>query len=196
MSQMIKTVTIYGASSSKVNGKYIEAAFELGKLLAARNITCINGGGNNGLMAAVTDAIVQSGGKVIGIIPRFMVDEGWAHGTLTELIITKDMHTRKQMMAQKSDACIALPGGIGTMEELLEIMTWKQLGLYNKPLAILNISGYYDDLLNMLERSQRESFMHHSHSEIGSVVDTPENAIKVIFEEEQWHTNPRSVAAL
>lgn len=194
--RMIKTVTVYAASSSQLDKKYFDAAEELGKLLAVKNITCINGGGNNGLMCAVTDAVLKYGGKVIGIIPQFMVDEGWIHNCLTEIRITQDMHERKQLMAQEADACIALPGGIGTMEELLEIMTWKQLGLYNKPIMILNTGGYYDELLFMLGKAGSEKFMHDSHLKMWEVGLTPQDVVDKLFIQKQWHDDPRSIAAL
>jgi uncharacterized protein (TIGR00730 family) len=196
MNSTIQTITVYAASSSQVSPLYFQAAEELGKLLAQNQIACINGAGNKGLMAALTDAVLQNGGKVIGIIPQFMVDEGWCHSGLSERIVSLDMHTRKQLMADKSDACIALPGGIGTMEELLEIITWKQLDLYSGPIIILNINGFYDDLLRMLTKAQQENFMHVKHSSIWTVAKTPKKALEIIFENSQWEENPRLFAAL
>lgn len=196
MAENIKTITIYGASSSKIASQYIEAARQLGQLAAKQNLTCINGGGDKGLMGAVTDGVLQNGGKVIGIIPRFMINEGWVHASLTEVIATEDMHTRKQLMAKKSDACIALPGGIGTLEELLEIITWKQLGLYVKPIVILNINGYYDDLLAMLQKAENENFMRPEHGNIWQVAYSPEEALNLIMNYQEWHINPLSIAAL
>ncbi len=196
MSGIMKTITIYGASSSKIDPEYIEAAKHLGKLMAERNIECINGGGGFGVMGAVTESMLSNGGKVTGIIPQFMIDEGWLNKSLSEVIVTPNMHTRKQLMAQKADACIALPGGIGTMEELLEIMTWKQLGLYKNPIIVLNTKGYYDHLLKMLERTIEEHFMHHNHQTIWEVRYTPEEALDSIAQQAVWHPNPRSFAAL
>lgn len=172
------TITIYAASGSHVASVYMQAAKNLGRLMAERGISCINGAGKSGLMAQVTDAVLAGGGRVIGIIPQFMVDQQWQHASLTECIVTPDMHSRKQQMAQRSDACIALPGGIGTLEELLEIITWKQLGLYAKPIVILNTNGYFDDLLRMLAKAEAEHFMHHAHSPLWTVADTPDEAIK------------------
>ena len=192
----MKTITIYCASSSKIDPVYMEQAALLGNLMASRGFACINGGGNKGLMATVSDAVLAEGGKVIGVIPQFMVDEGWFHPCLTEMIVTDGMHTRKQTMAKKSDGCIALPGGIGTLEELMEIITWKQLGLYEKPIVILNINGYYDDLLKMLGKAIAENFMHLKHQHIYQVTNSIEEAIKIIEENEVWMKNPRSIAAL
>jgi uncharacterized protein (TIGR00730 family) len=192
----VKTITVYAASSSRIDPFYMEAARQLGTLLASYGITCINGGGNKGLMAAVTDGMLHANGQVIGIIPHFMMDEGWTHPSLSEIIATPDMHTRKQLMAQKSDACIALPGGIGTLEELLEIITWKQLGLYTKPIIILNIKGYYDELLAMLDKAVREQFMRDTHAGMWAVAYTPEEALTYSLAQQEWHENPRSIAAL
>ena len=125
----IKSVCVYCASSTKIDKAYFEAARQLGKLLAEKGINVINGAGCQGLMAAVSDSALEAGGKVTGVIPHFMVEQGWYHHKLTELIVTNDMHERKQRMAALADAVIALPGGYGTFEELLEIITWRQLGL-------------------------------------------------------------------
>jgi uncharacterized protein (TIGR00730 family) len=175
------TITIYAASGSDVAPVYFQAAKELGKLLAQNNIECINGAGNTGLMAAVTDAVLENGGKVIGIIPEFMVTKGWVHDLLTERIVTPDIHSRKQLMAKKADACIALPGGFGTMEELLEIITWKQLGLFFKPIIILNINHFYDDLIRMLKKSGQEKFVHPEDLLLWSVAETPEEALRLVL---------------
>ncbi len=191
----VKTITVYAASSSQVDSFYVETAWQLGSLMASYSIACVNGGGNKGLMAAVTDGMLQAGGTVTGIIPQFMIDEGWIHPHLSEVIATESMHVRKQLMAQKSDACIALPGGIGTLEELLEIITWKQLGLYDKPVVVLNANGYYNELLAMLDKAVREKFMRETHAGMWEVANTPEEAITQILAPQSWHHNPRSIAA-
>ncbi len=196
MSEVVKTITVYGASSSKIDAAYIEAAEQLGRLMAQKGMMCINGAGGKGVMGAVTEGILNHGGKVIGIIPQFMIDEGWLNNTLSEVIVTPDMHTRKQLMAEKSDACIALPGGIGTLEELLEVMAWKQLGLYKKPIIILNTKGYYNDLLKMLDKSASENFIHHFHQTIWEIAETPEQALLLTENKQEWHSHPRSIAAL
>lgn len=194
--QKIKTVTVYGASSSKIDTRYLLAAYELGKLLAANNINCITGGGKTGMMGAVATGLLESGGKVTGIIPRFMVAEGWLNDDLSEVIITDNMHSRKQMMADKSDACIALPGGIGTFEELMEIITWRQLGLYNKTVVIMNINGYYDALLSLFQKAIDENFMHLKNSEIWNVVSSPEEALTALLNQNQTLFNMRKIAAM
>lgn len=177
MSQKIKTITVYAASSAEIDPEFFAAAETLGTLLAKNNITCINGAGNAGLMNTLSNAVLNNGGDVCGIIPQFMVDQGWCHSSLSEVITTTDMHTRKQLMARKSDACIALPGGIGTLEELLEIITWKQLGLYNGKIVILNIAHYYDDLLAMLEKMKNNKFIKKEHALLWTVAQTPEEAM-------------------
>ena len=167
------TFTVYSASSGQVPAVYLEAARTLGRLIASGNHTLVNGAGRTGLMGACTDACLAAGGKAIGVIPQFMIDQGWQHRGMTELLVTPDMHRRKELMAEKSDACIALAGGVGTLEELLEIITWKQLGLYLKPIIILNTNGYYDALLAQLQRAADECFMRPQHTAIWSVAATP-----------------------
>jgi len=184
MSQKINTITVYASASSRISSSYFEAAANLGKLLAEHSIKCINGGGIRGLMAAVSDAVLENGGNVCGVIPQFMFDNGWVHPSIQEVIITPDMHSRKQTMADKSDACIALPGGVGTLEELLEIITWKHLGLYLKPIVILNTAGFYDHLIAMLDRANREHFIHVD-SAAYHLADTPEEALDFIINKAQ-----------
>jgi uncharacterized protein (TIGR00730 family) len=175
------TITIYAASSPHVAPVYLQAAKDTGRLIAEKGFTCINGAGKTGLMAHVTDAVLENGGQVIGVIPQFMVDNRWHHPDLTECIVTPDLHTRKQLMAQRADACIALPGGVGTLEELLEIITWKQLGLHAKPIVILNTNAYFDPLLHMLAKAEAEHFMHHSHAPLWTVAATPAEAINQVI---------------
>lgn len=149
-----------------------------------------------GLMAAVSDAAMEAGGKVTGIIPRFMVEQGWQHTQLTELIEVADMHQRKQLMAEQSDAAIALPGGCGTLEELLEVITWKQLGLYLNPIVLLNVNGYFDPLLHMLERAVDENFMRVEHGAIWHVARTPEEAVELVHTIPMWDASVRKFAAI
>lgn len=181
MIQKIKAITVYASASSRISSNYFEAAENLGKLLAEHSIVCVNGGGINGLMAAITNAVLDNGGEVCGVIPRFMYDKGWIHPAIKEVIIAPDMHSRKKTMADKSDACIALPGGVGTLEELLEIITWKHLGLYLNPIVILNTNGFYDQLVAFLNKADRENFMHSKLDEIYQVAATPEEALDLIF---------------
>lgn len=193
---MSKTICVYCASSSRVDSQYFEAATRLGTLIAQKRMTLVTGGGNQGLMRAVEDGALESGGKAIGVIPRFMVDCGWQHTGLTELRITADMHERKKTMAGLADAVIALPGGCGTMEELMEIITWKQLGLYLNPIVILNTGGYYTPLIRQLEHAVETNFMGEIHSKIWSVASTPEEAIEMVEDTPVWDPSIRKYAAL
>lgn len=196
MSNEIVTVCVYCASSTKIDPVYFKAARQLGTLLARRGILQVNGGGNMGLMGTLTDAALAAGGRVTGIMPRFMVDEGWYHNGLTGLLTTDTMHQRKQTMADMSNAVIALPGGCGTLEELLEIITWKQLGLYHNPIVILNINGFYDPLLQMLQRAVDEHFMRPQHTDIWRVAATPEEAVELIYSTPLWDGSVRKFAAI
>ena len=153
----INSVCVYSASSTKIDAVYFQAADTLGRLLAEHRIRLINGAGSIGLMRSVADAVLKNGGEVTGVIPRFMVEQNWHHTGLTELIEVESMHERKQKMANLSDGIIALPGGCGTLEELLEIITWKQLGLYLNPIIILNTNRFFDPLLEMLEKAIDET---------------------------------------
>ena len=192
----IHSVCVYSASSTKVDECYFQAAKELGHLLALRGIRLVNGAGNLGLMRACADACLEAGGKVTGVIPHFMVEQGWQHTGLTELIETPDMHIRKETMARLSDGVIALPGGCGTMEELLEIITWKQLGLYLNPVVILNTQGFYDPLLDMLRHAAEKQFMRQVHLDIWRVASTPAEAVSLLFSTPVWDRNVRKFAAI
>ncbi len=180
-----KNICVFCASSPNINEDYSNSAYALGALMAANGITCVCGAGRAGLMRAVADGEIENGGKVTGIIPKFMVDNGWCYDKLTTTIVTEDMHQRKEKMAQMADAVIALPGGCGTFEELLEIITWKQLGLYDGVIIILNIKGYYNPLLEMLNKSIEEHFMKASHASLWHTADTPHEAISILAQIEQ-----------
>lgn len=184
----IKRVAVYAASSSQVSSEYTDAAAELGRTLAAEGIEIVYGAGKVGLMGALADAALDAGGKVTGVIPQFMVDNGWCREKLTNLIVTPDMHTRKEKIVSLADATIALPGGVGTLEELMEIITWKQLGLYANPIVILNTRGYFNPLKEMLERAVEEKFMREIHRNLWSIADTPRQAADLIRNTPQWDT--------
>lgn len=192
----IQSVCTYCASSTKIALCYFQAAEELGRLLAQEKIQLINGAGNIGLMAAISDAALQAGGKVIGVIPHFMIEQGWNHTGLTQTIAVENMHERKQTMADLSDAVIALPGGCGTLEELLEIITWKQLGLYLNPIVILNTNHFFDPLLNMLDKAIAENFMRNQHGKIWLVADEPAEAIQLIRTAPIWDPSIRKIAKI
>lgn len=192
----INSVCVYCASSTQIDPVYFETARELGTLLAQAGIRLVNGAGNMGLMAAISDATLAAGGRVTGVIPRFMVEQGWHHTGLSELIEVETMHERKQKMAALSDAIIALPGGCGTLEELLEAITWKQLGLYLNPIVILNVKDYYNPLLEMFARATKEHFMGSRHMGIWRVAYTAREAITQIQSTPIWDISIRKFAAL
>lgn len=192
----IASVCVYSASSTKIDPVYFDTAYELGTLLGQQHIRLINGAGNMGLMSAVSDAALAAGGEVTGVIPRFMVEQGWHHTGLTRLVEVESMHERKKMMADLSDAVIALPGGCGTLEELLEIITWKQLGLYLNPVVILNVKGYFDSLLAMLQRAVEENFMRTQHGSIWHVAKTVREAVELVHTVPLWDVSIRKFAAI
>lgn len=192
----LKNVCVYSASSTQIDPIYFQAADTLGRLLAQKGINLINGAGCLGLMSRISDAALATGGTVTGIIPRFMVEQNWHHKGLTHLIETETMHERKRMMADLSDGVIALPGGCGTMEELLEIITWKQLGLYLKPIVILNTNGFYNPLLEMLKRAIDQHFMRRQHGAIWQVAQTPDEAIHLLYTTPIWSKDIRKYAAI
>lgn len=153
-------ITVYGASAEDIDPEYKAAAYELGALLAGAGYTVVNGGGALGLMGAVNNgALSVDGGCAVGVIPQFMADRGWGHKSLTEMVIAADMHDRKAYMARVAQAVIAMPGGIGTFEEVMEIMTWRKLNLYAGQVILLNTRGYYDPLVALLQHAAAEGFM-------------------------------------
>ena len=174
------TVAIYGASSSKIDPLYISEAEELGRLLALRGIGIICGGGRGGLMAAVTDGALSSGGRVPGVLPGFMVDRGWDHPGLTERIVTETMHRRKATMLSRADAVIALPGGIGTFDELFEAMTWRQLKLWNGPLVMLDTLGFYKPVAALLDTMAEGGFMRPGSGRLYDLAASPAEAVSMI----------------
>ncbi len=189
-------IAIYCASSNQIPEKYFEAARELGHLMGQRGMTVVNGAGNMGLMQAAAEACMEAGGKAIGVIPTFMIDEGWHHQGMTQLIETPDMHVRQEKMAELSNAAIVLAGGFGTLAELSEIVTWKQLGLYLKPIIILNTDGYYDDLLRFFEKGMQENFLLRQHMDTFRVASTPAEAIDLALSTPLWDENIRRFAKI
>jgi len=182
----ISTVCVYCASSDKTPPVYHEAAARLGRSLAGHGVTVVYGGSSMGSMGRLADAALAAGGKVIGVLPRFMSDLEWGHSTLTDLRLVDDMHQRKRLMLESSDAVVALPGGCGTLEELFEAITWKRLGIYVKPIVLVNVQGFFDPCLELLERAVREGFMHRKHTDMWSVVDEPEDAYNAILSAPGW----------
>ena len=192
----IKSIAVYCASSNKVRASFVAAAERLGVLFAEAGKSLIYGDGGIGLMAAVARGALSAGGKVIGVIPQFMVDQGWNNPASTETIVTQTMHERKAIICEMSDAMVALPGAIGTFEELLECLTWKQLGLHHNPVVILNTDGYYDRLLACLDLMVEEQMMRPIHKEMFVVVNQPEEVIPAILNAKEWDPNTRRLAAI
>ncbi len=169
----MKKICVYCASSDLVDFSYKEAASELGKILAKNGYEVIYGGGSIGLMGALADAVLAENGKITGVIPKFMMEREWGHRGVN-LIEVKDMHERKKMMLESSDCVIALAGGCGTFEEILEAITWRRLGLYTGPAFILNSHGFYNHLVAQLELAITEKFMSEEHRHLWQVVLSPE----------------------
>lgn len=192
----IKSVAIYCSSSNKVRESYMQAASRLGELMAEAGIRLIYGDGGIGLMAAAANAAMDAGGEVLGVIPQFMVDAGWNNPRSTRTIVTQTMHERKATIVEETDAMVAMPGGIGTFEELLECLTWKQLGLHSCPVVILNTDGYYDRLLACLDYMVEEQMMRPIHKEMYVVVREPEEVLPALLGAAAWDKNTRRLAAI
>ncbi len=177
---IMKNICVYCGSNSGNNPQYIVSAKLLAKALASQNIGLVYGGASVGIMGALADTMLDLGGKVIGVMPQSLVDKEVSHPGLTELKIVNSMHQRKALMAELSDAFIALPGGLGTLEELFEMLTWSQLGYHNKPCAILNIEGYFDGLLNFLAHAVTQGFIKTSHAQMLIKETLPEKLLSVM----------------
>lgn len=192
----IHSIAVYCASSNKVRSSFVEAAERLGAIFAANGIRLVYGDGGIGLMAAVAKGTLDAGGEVTGVIPRFMVEQGWNNPRSTKTIVTETMHERKATICEISDAMVALPGGIGTFEELLECLTWKQLGLHNNPIVILNTDGYYNRLLSCIDLMIEEQMMRPIHKEMYKVVATPEEVLPALLNGPEWDPSTRRLAAI
>jgi len=189
-------VCVFASSSSRINNEYNSAASKLGDLLAQSNIEVVYGGGGIGLMGILADAVIKNGGKVTGVIPSFMQDEGWGHHGIDDMIITHDMGERKKKMFDLSDGVIALPGGVGTLEELSEAITLKQLSLFDGPIIILNTLGFYDHLIDFLDNMVENHFLRSEHKGIWQVVNTPEEAVKALINREKESEEWRKIAKI
>lgn len=176
----MKGITVYCASSDDIADVYFEAATTLGEEIARRGLTLINGGGRMGLMRATSDGALSAGGKVTGVIPQFMVDAGRNYERLTETIITPDMQERKRTLASLALGVIALPGGVGTLEEITEMMTARKLGLYDGKVVILNINGFYDKFIEFLDTTVQQGFSYGEPS--WQVAATPQEALSLILD--------------
>ena len=182
MARQVRKVCVYCASSRKTGKVYLDEAEHLGKLLARSGIAVVCGGGSTGCMEALAAGALSAGGRVIGVLPRFMEELEWAHQGLTELRLVDDLPTRKRIMAEEADALVALPGGTGTLEELIEAISWKRLGLYAHPIVLVNVRKFFDPLVELMERAIRERFLEDSHRSMWSVVDGAEDVLGAIRE--------------
>ena len=189
-------ICVYCASSSKVDKMYFEATQKLAEDFAKNNITLVYGGGSMGLMGCMADTLLKNNGQVIGILPRFMDKVEWGHKGLTQLILVKDMHERKKLLIKDVDAVVALPGGCGTLEELMEVITLKRLGKFTKPIIILNTNGFYDHLKLLLDKMIHEHFMRAEHGEIWKFVNTPEEILPAIESAPGWDSSAIKFAAV
>ncbi len=189
-------ISVFAASSSKIPSEFFSVAKKLGKLIADNGHEVVFGGGGIGLMGALADKAMEHGARVTGVIPGFMVENGWGHNNIDETLVTPDMNSRKKKIFEISDAVIALPGGVGTLEELTEAITLKQLGLYKGPIVILNTSGFYNSLLNYFDELADQSFMRKEHKNIWYVADTPEEALLYISSYNDWDTDYVKIARI
>lgn len=169
----MKSICVFCGSSPGAQPEYTTTARQLGGLLAARGLTLVYGGGNVGMMGQLANAVLENGGQVTGIIPEAIADMEVAHTGLSDLRVVDSMHTRKALMADLSDGFIALPGGLGTLEEFVEILTWAQLGFHAKPCGLLNVAGYYDNLLAFIEHTSDQQFIQPEHRELILVENDP-----------------------
>ncbi len=192
----IQTVCVYCASSARTPQVYLDAAADLGTALANSGIGIVYGGGSLGSMGRLAAAALESGGRVTGVLPRFMDELEWGHRALTELRLVDDMHERKRTMLELSDAVVALPGGCGTLEELFEAITWKRLGLYRGPVVLVNVNGFYDSCLQLLARCVEERFMDARHAGMWDVAPSPGEVVPMLNSAPEWPADARSFAAL
>lgn len=193
---MISKVCVFCASSQKVDSKYFDVTERLAKVLVKNKITTVYGGGAVGLMGRLADVAMQNNGKVIGIIPRFMLDVEWGHKNITELIEVEDMHERKKKLIEDVDAIVILPGGSGTLEETMEVITLKRLGKFTKPIIFINTDGFYDRLFELFDKMIEERFMRAEHAQMWTSIDHPEEVLTAIESSPVWNEDAIKIAAV
>mgnify|MGYP001817795633 FL=1 len=176
----MKRICVYCGSSPGGRASYLDAAADLARVMVARGIGLVYGGGSVGLMGGIADAVLEAGGVVTGVIPRSLAEREVSHGGVTDLRIVESMHQRKALMAELSDGFIAMPGGFGTIEELLEVLTWSQLGFHQKPCAILNVDGYFDALMQFLDHSVDQAFVKPIHRNMLLDHELPEQLLAMM----------------
>ena len=192
----IRKVCVYCASSERSDAVYFDSARRLGEILAENSITVVYGGGAIGSMGRLAEGVLSRRGNIVGVIPRFMQELEWGHNGLSELQVVENMRDRKHRMLAGSDAAIALPGGSGTLEELLEAITLKRLGIYLKPIVLVNIKGFFDPLLALFRRCIDERFMDERHAAMWKVAHGPEDVLPAIHSSAAWSPDAREFAAL
>ena len=173
----IQSLAVFCGSKNGKNNLFAQHATQLGKLLAENKITLIYGGGNVGIMAAIADAVMENGGRVIGIIPKLLLDWERQHKKISELIVVDDMHIRKKTIYERCDAALVLPGGFGTLDELFEMLTWNQLSIHDKQIFILNSGGFYTNLIRHIQQMEEEHFLYESLKKRITVLDDPAELI-------------------
>ena len=169
----IRTLCVYCGSSAGARPGYADAARQLGALLAREGVGLVTGGGHVGLMGVIADAVLEAGGEAVGVIPQALLDREVGHTGLSELVVVETMHERKAIMASRADAVVALPGGLGTLEEITEMLTWAQLGIHAKPCGLLNVAGYYDALVAFLDHAVAERFVRPAQRDRITVASDP-----------------------
>ena len=188
----LKSICVYCGANTGADPAYAQAARALGAALAGAELTLVFGGGQVGLMGILADAVIDAGGQVTGVIPDFLHHKEIAHPRVTDMRIVSSMHERKMLMAEAADGFIAMPGGLGTLEELFEMWTWSQLGRHEKPLGLLNVNGYWDRMLAFLDHMQGEGFVEPKHRTMLACEDSPEAVIAAL----QGYEHPGAIASL
>jgi uncharacterized protein (TIGR00730 family) len=196
MAQLERSIVVYCASSRACDAVYHDEARRLGGILAMAGCTVVYGGGRAGSMGALAEGALAMGGRVVGVIPKFMVDLEWGHDDLSELHVVEDMRTRKHEMLTRASAVVALAGGTGTLEELFEAITLKRLGLFLGPIIIVNTRGYYDPLIAQLQVAIDRRFMDERHDSMWTVVGVPEEVLPAIESSPSWDANSRDFAVV
>lgn len=193
---MISKVCVFCASSHKIDQKYFDIATKTAQTLVKNNITTVYGGGAVGLMGKLADTVLELNGDITGIIPSFMMEVEWGHKKISNLIQVKDMHERKKKLVENVDAVVVLPGGSGTLEEAMEVITLKRLGKFTKPIIFINTDGFYNHLILFFEKMIEERFMRPEHKQMWTIIDHPEQIIQAIQSAPVWDESAINIAAV
>ncbi len=192
----IRSVCVYCASSTRADPVYLQAAEQLGRILARNSLAVVYGGGGVGSMGRLADGVLAEDGTVIGIIPRFMKELEWFHEGVPELVLVDDLHDRKRALLDRADAVVALPGGSGTLDELLEAISLKRLGVFLGPIVMINTRGFFDPCIEVLERCISERFMDRRHRSMWQVVDEPDQVMAALEAAPKWSSDAIRFAAI